>query len=87
MDYRRIWKKHYGDIPKDKNGWTYEIHHIDGNHKNNSIENLKCLTIKEHYDEHYKNGDYGACVMIAKRIGLPHDYISNIKRIKNASIV
>jgi len=78
--YRKIWKKTYGLIPKDINGRSYEIHHIDGNHKNNSIENLKCLTIKEHYDEHYKNGDYGACVMIAKRMGLPHDYISNIQR-------
>ena len=79
-NYCKIWKKTYGLIPKDINGKSYEIHHIDGNHKNNSIENLKCLTIKEHYDEHYKNGDYGTCVMIAKRMGLPHDYISNIKR-------
>ena len=78
--YRKIWEKTYGLIPKDINGRSYEIHHIDGNHKNNSIENLKCMTIKEHYDEHYKNGDYGACVMIAKRMGLPHDYISNIQR-------
>ena len=78
--YRKIWEKTYGSIPKDINGRSYEIHHIDGNHKNNSIENLKCLTIKEHYDEHYKNGDYGACVMIAKRMGLPHDYISNIQK-------
>ena len=78
--YRKIWEKTYGSIPKDIDGRPYEIHHIDGNHKNNSIENLKCLTIKEHYDEHYKNGDYGACVMIAKRMGLPHDYISNIQR-------
>ena len=78
--YRKIWEKTYGSIPKDIDGRSYEIHHIDGNHKNNSIENLKCLTIKEHYDEHYKNGDYGACVMIAKRMRLPHDYISNIQR-------
>lgn len=78
--YRKIWEKTYGLIPKDIDGRSYEIHHIDGNHKNNSIENLKCLTIKEHYDEHYKNGDYGACVMIAKRMRLPHDYISNIQR-------
>ena len=78
--YRKIWEKTHGSIPKDINGRSHEIHHIDGNHKNNSIENLKCLTIKEHYDEHYKNRDYGACVMIAKRMGLPHDYISNIQK-------
>jgi hypothetical protein len=79
-NYRKIWEQVYGPIPKDLDGRPYEIHHIDGNHKNNSIENLKCLTIKEHYDAHYNNGDYGACVMIAKRMGLPKDYISNIQK-------
>jgi len=79
-NYRKIWEEVYGPIPKDLDGRPYEIHHMDGNHKNNSIENLKCLTIKEHYDSHYNNGDYGACVMIAKRMGLPKDYISNIQK-------
>jgi hypothetical protein len=30
MDYRKIWIKHNGDIPVDKTGRTYEIHHKDG---------------------------------------------------------
>jgi hypothetical protein len=33
--YRKIYEQNYGHIPKDSAGRTYEIHHIDGNHKNN----------------------------------------------------
>lgn len=80
INYRKIWEKHYGPIPKEPNGRSYEIHHKDGNRKNNNIENLSCITIKEHYDIHYNQGDYGACVMIAKRMNLPVDYISKIQQ-------
>jgi hypothetical protein len=34
-DYRKIYKKHYGEIP---NNWI--VHHIDGNRSNNDKENL-----------------------------------------------
>ena len=67
-DYRKIWESHYGPIPKDENGRSYEIHHIDGNHTNNDIENLMCINIDEHYRIHYEQGDYGACHLIAKRM-------------------
>lgn len=40
--YRKIYENHFGPIPKDKDGRSYEIHHIDGNRKNNEISNLKC---------------------------------------------
>jgi hypothetical protein len=80
MNYRTIWKKHFGEIPKDSDGRPFEIHHINGDHKDNRIENLKCVTIKEHYDIHYNNGDYGACVMIAKRMNLSVDFISQIQK-------
>ena len=66
--------------PKEEDGRSYEIHHIDGNHGNNAIANLTCIPIKEHYDEHYRNGDWGACVLIARRMGLPPDYLSSIQR-------
>jgi len=79
-NYRKIYESYYGPIPKDNEGRTFEIHHIDGNRNNNSIENLKAVSIQEHYDIHYKNGDYGACVMIAKRLNLPKDYMSNIQK-------
>ena len=78
--YRKIWIENFGEIPKDKNNRTYEIHHIDGNHHNNELKNLICIPIDEHYKLHYENGDYGACVMIAKRMKLTPDYISNIQR-------
>jgi hypothetical protein len=71
MDYRKLWESHNGPIPKDKDGRSYEIHHIDGNHQNNVIENLKLVTIQEHYDVHYSQGDYGACLAIIMRMNVP----------------
>lgn len=79
MSHRKIWKTYYGKIPKDKDGRSYEIHHKDGNRKNNSIDNLMCVTIKEHYDIHISQGDWGAATLIAKRMNLPSDYISKIQ--------
>ena len=63
--YRTIWEKEYGKIPDG-----YEIHHKDGNRKNNSIENLMCVSLEEHYNIHYKQGDYLACAIMSKRMGL-----------------
>jgi hypothetical protein len=79
-NYRKLWIEHYGAIPKDIDGRTHEIHHKDGNHSNNSLDNLICVTIKEHYDIHYAQGDYGACVLIARRLEMPSDYLSNIQK-------
>lgn len=80
INYRKIWEEKYGKIPNDDEGRPYEIHHVDGNKNNNAIENLVCVTIKEHYDIHYKQQDYGACVMIAKRMNLPANYLSEIQK-------
>lgn len=40
---------------------THHIHHIDGNHSNNIIENLQCLTRAEHLKVHgnYNHFGYG----------------------------
>lgn len=43
MEHDVVWEKHYGEIPKG-----YQIHHIDGNKKNNYIENLMLVTPIEH---------------------------------------
>jgi hypothetical protein len=48
VNYRKIWKEHYGNIPKDENGISYHIHHIDGNPENNEINNLKAISADEH---------------------------------------
>ena len=68
--YRKIWEQHYGKIPLDKNGRTYEIHHIDGNKNNNNIENLKCLSIEEHYKIHYEQKDWTACLRMSSRMNI-----------------
>lgn len=78
--YRKIYENHYGPIPHDECGRSYEIHHIDGNRENNTIDNLECITIQEHYDRHYSNGDYGACVMIAKRMAQTPEQLSEIQK-------
>jgi hypothetical protein len=66
--YRKIWEQHYGPIPKDENGRSYEIHHIDGNRSNNHIDNLKCVSIKEHYNIHHSQKDWTACLLISERM-------------------
>ena len=66
--HRKIWHEHYGNIPVDENGISYEIHHINGNHNDNRIENLMCLSIADHYEIHYNQGDAYACAAILKRM-------------------
>jgi hypothetical protein len=63
--YRKVYEQHYGPIPKDAYGRSYDIHHKDGNHKNNDPENLIALSVQDHYDLHYQQGDYAACYLIA----------------------
>ena len=78
--YRRIYEKHYGPIPKDSEGKSYDIHHLDGNHKNNDPSNLVALTIQEHYDIHHKQHDWGACHRMAIRMKFSPDEISDLAK-------
>lgn len=75
MNYRKLWESVYGKIPTDEKGRTYDIHHIDGNRKNNSIDNLVCLSIEDHYKIHLKQfeetkseKEFRALVFLSKRI-------------------
>ena len=77
-NYRNIWSSQYGPIPKDTDGRSYEIHHIDGDHSNNHIDNLACLSIAEHYQVHYDQGDYGAAYIISRRMSLSPEEVSAI---------
>jgi hypothetical protein len=77
MNYRKLWEDTYGPIPKDSNGRTYDIHHIDGNRKNNSIENLICLSVEDHYKIHLKQyeetkseKEFRSLVFLSKRINV-----------------
>lgn len=56
----QIWKDTYGDIP---NG--YVIHHIDGNPDNNNIDNLECVSQKEHMAKHYSDKEWSGAIRIA----------------------
>ena len=83
VDYRRIYEQHYGPIPKDENGRTYEIHHIDGNRNNNNLNNLKAVSIKEHYDIHYAQGDWGACLLITRAMKISPEEKSRLAQLEN----
>lgn len=83
-DYRRLWRKHFGPIPVDEEGRNYDIHHIDGNRSNNSIENLTCVSVEEHLRIHESQGDYAACLMIADRLKLSPELKSKYASASNA---
>lgn len=55
--YRRIWEEYNNQtIPKG-----YHIHHIDGNHSNNSPDNLMCMSPADHHAIHVSQGDMQMC--------------------------
>lgn len=79
-NYRKIYANHYGPIPVDENGRTYEIHHVDGNHSNNDPSNLKAVTINEHYEIHKSQKDWGACLLISRALAISANEKSNLAR-------
>ena len=42
-----VYKVFVGDIPEN-----YDVHHINGNPKDNRVENLELLDCKTHYEKH-----------------------------------
>lgn len=83
MNYRKLYESYYGPIPKDQEGRAYDIHHIDGNHSNISHENLKAVTIQEHYDIHLSQNDWKACHAISLRMKTSPDVISRLATLSN----
>jgi len=49
QEHRIVWERHNGKIPKG-----FVIHHINGNGKDNRIENLQRMTFNEHMALHKK---------------------------------
>lgn len=81
--HRKIYEEYCGPIPKDAEGRSYEIHHIDGNHNNNNIFDLQCVSIQEHYNIHYSQGDYKACLLMSKRMKISPEEKSRLAKIAN----
>ena len=47
--HRKIWIETFGEVPEG-----HIIHHKDGNKKNNSLDNLLCISRKDHALLHWK---------------------------------
>lgn len=84
-NYRKIYQEHYGAIPVDSDGRTYHVHHVDGDSNNNDPKNLAALSLKEHYDIHYKQGDFVACARLAPLLKLSKEEISTLLSQANKS--
>lgn len=82
-EYIKIYKQHYGEIPRDSQGRSYDIHHIDGDYTNNDISNLVALSIEEHYNLHKKQGDWGAAWALLKRLNVSQQEKSEAARNSN----
>lgn len=80
VNYRKIYEQHHGPIPKDAQGRSYQIHHIDGNKDNNEIENLLCLSIEDHYHLHLNQGEHAAARLLALQMGRSPVEISELSR-------
>jgi hypothetical protein len=57
-----------------------EIHHVDGNHNNNDITNLKPVTALEHYQIHLSQGDKAAAALIGVRANISVEIRSQLSR-------
>jgi hypothetical protein len=83
INYRKIYEQHHGEIPVDETGRTFDVHHIDGNPQNNDPLNLRAVSIQEHYDIHYAQGDYAACVVLGVRLNMPVSEMSRLSKLDN----
>lgn len=86
-NYRKIYENHIGPIPREVNGRTYDIHHIDGNRDNNNPINLIALSIQEHYDLHFSQKEYNACLRIAAKMKLSPAQLSKLATLNNLNRV
>ena len=69
VSYIKVWKDNHGAIPKG-----YHIHHIDGNHENNSIDNLICVSREMHaafHQDRYDNLGLSKDAWAATLLGQP----------------
>lgn len=50
--HRDVWEHHRGPIPEG-----FHVHHVDGDTGNNAIENLECLSPRQHLGERHEWSD------------------------------
>jgi HNH endonuclease len=81
--YRKIYENHFGPISKEPDGRSYEIHHKDGNHSNNDPSNLIAVTLQEHYNIHYSQGDWAACNLIGRKLNLSPALLRELNKKQN----
>jgi hypothetical protein len=70
LAHHLVWEKEYGPIEKG-----YQIHHLDGNKKNNDLENLAKVTTSTHqriHSPHFGllNGEWMRICTDCRRIGV-----------------
>ncbi len=70
-NYRNVYTKHHGPIPKDEFGRSFDVHHLNGNPDDDRPENLIAVSIADHYRIHIEQGDYAAAALIARRANAP----------------
>jgi hypothetical protein len=80
INYRKIYEQHHGPIPIDSDGRRYEVHHVDGDHNNNDPNNLRAVTIQEHFNIHLERGDWWACMRIAQKMKYTPEQIAEYSR-------
>jgi len=73
---RDRWRTAIGPIPLG-----YRIHHKDGNPKNNSLENLECITRYAHLSAHMKEkcGERNSNFRTGKYTGAKHCACGTVK--------
>lgn len=85
--YRKIYENHHGKIPVDEAGRTYDVHHIDGDRSNNDPTNLVALSIQDHYNIHYSQGDWMACHRLGAKMKISAEELANINRTHQRNLV
>ena len=75
-----VWERAHGPKPQG-----CEIHHIDGNGKNNALENLVCLTKSEHKTLHAKLKREGRDVIDSTDPAIIKSRAMSLKKCKSSS--
>jgi hypothetical protein len=75
-----IYEKNFGPRPIDSHGRKYHIHHIDGNHNNNDILNLKAVSAEEHFKIHLDQNDLTAALYLSQFLDLSGKEISELAK-------